>query len=72
MVKADVNRDPDQYLETDDQRDAALISYLIDVLLLRQRADFPSDEPSGEKRALMNWSEVGRAMFDPPEEGDPK
>lgn len=64
MVKADVNRDPAQYREIDDVRDAAMISYLIDVLLLHQASAFPSGESPPKKRALMNWSLVGRAMFD--------
>lgn len=63
MVEAEVNRDPEQYREENDERDARMIPYLIDVLLLHQLATFPSDEPSPEKRALTNWSQVGRAMF---------
>jgi hypothetical protein len=63
MVQADVNRDPDQYSESIHERDVEKISYLINVLLLHQEADFPSDEPSPEKKALMNWSLVGRAML---------
>jgi hypothetical protein len=63
MFEADVNRDPEQYTETSDKRDAAMISYLVDVLLLHQKAVFPSDDPSSERQALLNWSEVGRAMF---------
>ena len=63
MLEADVNRDPEQYRETNDERDAEMISYLVDVLLLHQESIFPSDEPSSEKQALMNWSLVGRAMF---------
>ena len=39
MIQADVNRDRRQYEETDDDRDARLISYLIDVLLLGRHAD---------------------------------
>ncbi len=66
MVEAQANRDPEQYTQTDDQQDAALISYLIDVLLLQKAAEFPSEERSPEKKALMNWSMVGRAMIDPP------
>lgn len=34
MVRADVNRDPEQYTETDDDYDAANISGLIDNFLL--------------------------------------
>jgi len=63
MIEADVNRDPKQYKETNDERDARMISYLVDVLLLHREAVFPSDELSSEKRALMNWSQVGRAML---------
>jgi len=63
MFEADVNRDPEQYRETNDERDAEMISFLVDVLLLHQESIFPSDEPSSEKQALMNWSQVGRAMF---------
>lgn len=62
MTEADVNRDPEQYSETSDERDTQLISYLIDLLLLGREAVSPSDEPSSEKQALMEWSEVGRAM----------
>ena len=63
MVKAEVNRDPSQYRATDDEVDAARISFLIDLLLLHQPSVFPSDESSPEKQALMSWSFVGRAMF---------
>lgn len=63
MIEADVNRDPKQYRETRNQHDAKMISYLIDTLLLQQEAVFPSDEPDPEKDALMQWSQIGRAMF---------
>jgi hypothetical protein len=63
MIEADVNRDPEQYKETSDERDTEMISYLIDVLLLHQKAVFPSYEPSSEKQALKQWSLVGRAML---------
>ena len=63
MTEADVNRDAEQYEESSDERDAEMISYLVDALLLHQEASFPSNEPSSEKRALMNWSQVGRAML---------
>jgi hypothetical protein len=63
MIKAEVNRDPEQYREINDIRDVELISYLIDVLLLHQEAVFPSDEESPEKRSLIKWSFVGRAML---------
>ena len=63
IVEANVNRDPEQYQETSDDRDADMISYLVDVLLLHQDAVFPVNEPSSENSALMNWSQVGRAML---------
>src|SRR5262249_44725766 len=63
MVEADVNRDPEQYRETSDERDAKMISYLIDLLLLQQEPDFPTDEVSSEKQELLQWSQVGRAML---------
>jgi len=63
MIEADVNRDPEQYTETSDKRDAEMISYLVGVLLLHQRAVFPSDGPSSEKQALLKWSQGGRATF---------
>jgi len=63
MFEADVNRDPEQYTETSDKRYAEIISYLVDVLLLHQRALFPSEDPSIDKRVIMEWSLVGRAML---------
>jgi hypothetical protein len=62
MIEADVNRDPEQYKETSDKRDAEMISYLVDVLLLHQEAVFQSDDPSSEKRVITEWSQVGKAM----------
>jgi hypothetical protein len=66
MIEADVNRDPEHYKDTSDERDAEMISYLVDVLLLHQEAVFPSDELSGEKQALMNWSQAERAKLGQP------
>ena len=63
MIEAYANREPEQYGETSNERDAEMISFLIDTLLLHWEAAFPSDEPSSEKRALMMWSLVGRAML---------
>jgi hypothetical protein len=72
MTSADANRDPVQYRETRDERDAALVSYLIDTLLLRRVAEFPSDEADPERRALEAWGLVGRAMLlDGPDEPEP-
>lgn len=63
MIEAEVNRDPEQYRETDDDVDARMISYLIDALLLERNVDFPSAEPDAQQRALKKWSQIGRAML---------
>jgi hypothetical protein len=63
MIEADVNRDPEQYKQTSDERDAEMISYLIDLLLLHKKAVFPSYEPSSEDQTFKQWSQVGRAML---------
>lgn len=64
MTEATVNRDSQQYSATDDPKDAKMISYLIDVLLLRKHTALPSDTSYAEDQAIKNWSLVGRAMFD--------
>ncbi len=64
MVEAEVNRDPAQYTQTDDSEDIQMISFLVDVLLLRRQSSFPTGDSSDKKRALKTWSQVGRAMFD--------
>ena len=63
MIEVDVNRDPTQWTETSDERDAEMISYLVDLLLLHQHAVMPRDDLSKEKRVIREWSLVGRAMF---------
>lgn len=70
MIRADVNRDPRQYTETNDAKDAETISFLIDLFLLRQPATPPSDGSSETKQAFRTWSQVGRAMVgqDPDDE----
>ena len=60
-VEAILNRDPDQYRCTDDLYDAKMILYLINVLLLRRPAKFPSKSKDRKRRALEMWSQVGRA-----------
>jgi hypothetical protein len=60
-VEAIVNRDPEQYKNTDDEYDARMIVYLIKVLLLRQHAEFPSRSKSRGLASLEQWSQVGRA-----------
>jgi hypothetical protein len=63
MVSAAVNRDPEQYKETNDEHDRQMISYLIDVLLLRRPSAFPSSDASPPMQSLQKWSQVGRAML---------
>jgi hypothetical protein len=64
MIDADINRDPDEYAQTNDEFDARLISYLIDVLLLRHETKFPTEEGSAPPDPLAMWSLVGRATLD--------
>ncbi len=59
--EADLNRDSKQYNNTDDQYDAEMIPHLIDAVLLRRPSPFPSRSQSDTKRALEQWSQVGRA-----------
>ena len=59
LVTADINRDPDQYTETDDAFDAQMVLYLIDVLLLDRAGDIPGDPDN----PLKIWSSVGRLML---------
>lgn len=61
MIEANVNRDPEQYSQTNDAFDARLISYLIDVLLLRHQASYPDEEDFVPMDPLAMWSLVGRA-----------
>jgi len=63
MASAEANRDPAQYSMDLDERDTELISYLIDLLLLRRRADFPDGEAGTGDSALRNWGLVGRAAL---------
>ncbi len=58
-----MNRDSDQYKETDDTRDQQMVSYLIDLLLLHKQAAFPGVSGNHEKNIFMEWSLVGRAML---------
>jgi hypothetical protein len=73
VTRAEVNRDPEQYSQTSDASDASLVSYLIDVLLLGRRAEFPIGDPASPESAISNWSFVGRAMFGrhPRDESEP-
>lgn len=61
MIEADVNRGPIQHGEPSDVRDAMMISYLIDVLLLERQATFPGG--GSDKAVMAQWGLVGRAML---------
>jgi len=59
-----VNRDPEQYDETDDEYDRRLLAYLIVVVLLGGHAPFPTrEEPTSEQAALQAWSLAGKASL---------
>jgi 8-oxo-dGTP diphosphatase len=63
MCGAELNRNPKQYAETSDAKDASLISHLIDVLLLQKEAEFPSDASDTAEAAVAQWGKVGRPML---------
>ena len=63
LISADINRDPDQYKETSNERDMKIILYLIDVLLLHKSAVFPDDDSEDNMEPLKKWSQIGRAML---------
>lgn len=59
LANAEVNRDPDQYTETDDSLDARMIPFLIDALLLGRIGEPPTDP----NQPLKTWGSVGRLML---------
>ena len=63
ITKAEANRDPQQYTETNDRADATMIGYLIDVLLLHKDVEVPDHDDDPENQPLREWSQVGRAML---------
>ena len=63
MIEADVNRDEGQYRGYGDEREPAVISDLIDWLLLRREPEPEEDEPVSDDQALEKWGQVGRAML---------
>lgn len=61
IAEAWVNRDPEQYLATDDRYDSKMLLYLIDELLLGCDAEFPEREDlDQDENALFRWSQAGR------------
>jgi hypothetical protein len=67
ISEAWVNRDKEQYTCADDAYDAQLLSWLIDVLLLKRPATWPESGKGDE--ALRQWSSVGSAMLAHDEDG---
>ena len=63
MCRADLNRDPRQYKERSSAKDAEMISYLIDVLLLNRKAAFPGDSANPVAAVVEEWAQVGQAML---------
>lgn len=63
LVGAHVNRNPEQYSSTDDERDARLLEYVIDVVLLRRPVAFPADPNVGGPEVMQAWAAVGRAAL---------
>jgi len=61
MIEALANRDPEQYGETSDEQDKAMLAFLVDVVLLQRPNESPSSDSSNGTRALIQWSQVGRA-----------
>jgi hypothetical protein len=60
-----VNRDPDQYGATADQHDAAMVLYLVELLLLeRCESEFPSTQADETMKTMETWHIVARAMLD--------
>lgn len=61
-VRVEVNRDPSQYTESNDAYDLRMLNYLIDVLLLERRAEWPDPgNLSPEQAAVQQWSHVGKS-----------
>lgn len=63
-----VNRDPEQYSETDDVYDRRMLRYLIAVVLLGKYNE-PSpvqDDSRAENAPLQAWSTAGKASLPPP------
>jgi len=63
IAEAWVNRNKEQYTCVDDAYDAQLLSWLIDVLLLKRPALFPDSGQLDGMEPLRQWSSVGRAML---------
>jgi hypothetical protein len=59
--RALVNRDPDQYRETDSSYDSKLLGFLIEGFLLGRSVPFPVPRGFEEPKGLYQHSVIGRA-----------
>jgi len=60
VVEAWVTRDPAQYRTADDQRDAEILGYLVERLLLGRKVEFP-DAPVPRSDSVVRHQIVGNA-----------
>lgn len=58
-----VNRNREQYSQTDNDYDTALLYYLIDVLLLDKKAQYPIPPGNDAPDFATQWSSVGKSGF---------
>jgi hypothetical protein len=63
LGQARANREPDQYGETDDEFDRAMLLWVIDVVLLGKDAPFPTKVEDAGQAALAAWSVAGKASL---------
>jgi hypothetical protein len=69
--RVDVNRDPDEYSETDDAYDGQLVRWLIRTLLLNEQREFPADSSlAGDAALFAKWSFGGSAAIPNPRPND--
>ena len=61
MIEANINSEAMEGTGVKKQVD--MISFLIDALLLHKKANYPLREASPEKKSLLKWSWIGRALF---------
>ena len=71
--RALVSRDPEQYTETDDAYDSAILRWLIRALLCGQDVPFPLNPSlTGDAAVLAGWSVGGSAAFASPPPDPPR
>lgn len=63
LTSATANRNPDEYTEEEDELDARIIIFLIDVLLLRKDAAWPCMHLPEDEQFIWAWGEIGRASM---------